>query len=126
MSYRGGVDAVHFTSGGHRLVGGLYAAASVEPRPALILLHGIPGTEKNYDIAYRLRELGWHTLIIHFRGGWGSDGDYDMLTQTDDALASVDYLLNANEEWRVDAEHIAMLGFSLGNRAAFAAAYRDS
>src|SRR5258708_29301375 len=49
-----------------------------------------------------------------------------MLTQTDDALASVDHLLNANEEWKVDAEHIAMLGFSLGNRAAFAAAHRDS
>ncbi len=126
MSYRGGVDAVHFTSGGQRLVGVLYSAASAEPRPSLILLHGIPGTEKNYDIAYRLRDLGWHSLVVHFRGGWGSEGDYDMLAQPEDALAAVDYVLNTDAEWKVDAEHIAVLGFSLGNRAALAAAHRDS
>src|SRR5258708_29479130 len=126
MSYRGGVDAVHFTSGGHRVVGVLYSAASTEPSPALILLQVIPGTEKNYDITYRLRDLGWHSLVVHFRGGWGSEGDYDMLAQPEDALAAVDYLLNADAEWKVDVEHIAMLGFSLGNRAALAAAHRDS
>ena len=126
MVYRGGVDAVHFISGGHQLVGTIHLAASAEPCPALILLHGIPGSEKNYDIAYRLRELGWHTLIVQFRGSWGSDGDYDMLTQPDDALAALDFLVNTAAEWNVDAEHIAVLGFSLGNRAALVAAHHDT
>ena len=126
MAFQGGVDAVHFPSGGHELVGSLYLAATADPCPALILLHGIPGSEKNYDIAYRLRDLGWHTLVLHFRGNWGSEGDYDMLTQPDDALAAVDFLLNTDAEWKVDPDRVAMLGFSLGNRAALVAAQRDS
>src|SRR5579859_1845897 len=124
--YPGGVESIHFQSGDHRLVGVMYPAVGDGPRPALILLHGIPGSEKNLDMAYRLRDLGWHTLIPHFRGGWGSAGDYDMTSQPDDALAAVDFLLNMPADWSVDPARIALLGYSLGSRAALVAAHRDS
>jgi pimeloyl-ACP methyl ester carboxylesterase len=103
----------------------MYPAVGDGARPTLIMLHGIPGSEKNLDIAYRLRELGWHTLIIHFRGAWGSDGDYDLTAQPDDAIAAVDFLLNTSADWQVDPAHIAVLGYSLGSRAAIVAAHRD-
>ncbi|HLY26445.1 MAG TPA: alpha/beta fold hydrolase, partial [Aggregatilineales bacterium] len=125
MPYAGGVESLHFLCGNDQVVGVMYPAVGDGPRPALILLHGIPGTEKNVDIAYRLRELGWHSLILHFRGAWGSAGDYDMPGQPDDALASLDYLLNSRAEWTVDPSHIAVLGYSIGSRAALVAAYRD-
>ena len=126
MPYRGGVASVHFMSGGYKLTGVMYLAAGDGPKPTLILLHGIPGTEKNYDLAYRLRDLGWHTLIIHFRGAWGSGGDYDITTQPDDAFAAVDFLLESRADWQVDPSRIVVLGYSLGSRTAIVAAHRDS
>src|SRR5258708_39478766 len=116
---RGAVDSGHFMSGGAKIVGILYRALEAEPGPAAILLHRIPGSEKNLDVAYRLRDLGWHTLIVHFRGGWGSGGDYDMTTQPDDAVAAIDYIAALNPT------KIALIGYSLGSRAAILAAHRD-
>src|SRR5258708_26341423 len=115
----GQVDSVHFLSGDAKIVGVLYKALEAGSRPAAILLHGIPGSEKNLDVAYRLRDLGWHTLIVHFRGGWGSGGDYDITTQPDDAVAAIDYIAALNPT------KIALIGYSLGSRAAIVAAHRD-
>ncbi|HVO44367.1 MAG TPA: alpha/beta fold hydrolase [Aggregatilineales bacterium] len=114
------VDCVHFPSGEAELVGVFYRAIVAGPCPTAILLHGVPGGEKNLDIAYRLRELGWQTLIPSFRGTWGSGGDYDLTTQPDDAIAAVDYVTQ-----RESLARIALIGYSLGNRAALVAAARD-
>lgn len=123
MPYPGGVDCVTFGKG---LVGVLYTAPSDQSCPTAILLHGIPGAERNVDIAYRLRELGWHTLILSFGGAWGSAGAYDMTTQPDDALAALDFLVTPGNPWQIDTHHIAIIGYSLGGRAAFVAAKRDT
>jgi pimeloyl-ACP methyl ester carboxylesterase len=125
MPYPGGVESVHFPSGDAELVGVMYPAVGEGARPAAILLHGIPGSEKNVDIAYRLREMGWHTLIPHFRGTWGSGGDYDMTQQPTDAIAAIDYLLNTKADWQVDPQHVVLIGYSLGSRSALVAAQRD-
>src|SRR5438105_928325 len=128
MPYTAKVESVYFTSGTAQIVGVLYAAQDPDPaapdqHPAAILLHGMPGGEKNVDLAYRLRDLGWHVLIVHFRGSWGSSGDYDMTTQPNDALAALDYLLATVPT--VDPARIALVGYSLGSRAAIVAAHRD-
>lgn len=125
MPYRGGVESLLFKSGDAEILGVLYCAGGEGARPATILLHGMPGSEKNWDIAYQLREIGWHSLVLSFRGSWGSTGTYEMLTQPDDAIAAVDYLLSTSAAWSVDPAHIALIGYSFGSRAAIAAAYRD-
>ena len=128
MPYPAKVESIHFASGTAQIVGVLYAAQDHDPNapdhhPAAILLHGMPGSEKNFDLAYRLRDVGWHVLIVHFRGSWGSGGDYDMTAQPDDALAAVNYLLAAVPT--IDPARIALVGYSLGSRAAIVAAQRD-
>src|SRR5262245_45625946 len=125
MPYNGGVDAVHFPSGDTELVGILYTAAGDDPCPTAIMLHGIPGSEKNVDVAYRLRDSGWHMLILSFRGTWGSGGDYDIGKQPQDAIAAIDFLLNTRAEWQVDPGRIVLIGYSLGSRAAIVGAHRD-
>ena len=122
---KGGVESIQFMSGDARLIGVLYAAADSGPRPTAILLHGMPGSEKNVDIAYRLRDLGWHTLLPNFRGAWGSGGDFDLTTQPDDATAAIDYAMKLPGQWRADPRRIALIGYSFGSRAAIVAARRD-
>jgi uncharacterized protein len=111
----GGLTGVTFDSDGHRLVGVLYLARGEEPKPTVLLLHGCPGLEKNLDLAVRLRDLGWNSLLFHYRRCWGSAGRYDLRTIPRDVTAAVDYLVGCP---RVDPGRIAVLGHSLGGWAA--------
>jgi len=114
-----GLTGVTFDSDGHRLVGVLYLARGEEPKPTVLLLHGCPGLEKNLDLAVRLRDCGWNSLLFHYRGCWGSAGQYDLRTIPRDVTAAIDYLAG---QPRVDADRIAVLGHSLGGWAALVTA----
>jgi len=59
-SFSAGLDDAVFHSQGCMLLGGFYRGAGVGPRPTALLLHGVPGVEKNLDIAYALRDAGWN------------------------------------------------------------------
>jgi dipeptidyl aminopeptidase/acylaminoacyl peptidase len=114
-----GLTGVTFDSDGHRLVGVLYLARGEEPAPTVLLLHGCPGLEKNLDLAVRLREAGWNSLVFHYRGCWGSAGRYDLVSIPRDVTAAVDFLADCP---RVDPGRIAVLGHSLGGWAALVTA----
>jgi hypothetical protein len=114
-----GLTGVTFDSDGHRLVGVLYLARGEEPKPTVLLLHGCPGLEKNLDLAVRLRDQGWNSLLFHYRGCWGSAGRYDLRTIPRDVMAAVDHLASYP---RVDPGRIAVLGHSLGGWAALVTA----
>lgn len=62
-----------------RLLSVLYTAGGRGLHPTVLLLHGIPGCEKNMDLAQYLRRMGFHVLIFHYSGSWGSDGDYPVM-----------------------------------------------
>jgi len=117
-----GLTGVTFDSDGHRLVGVLYLARGEEPKPTVLLLHGCPGLEKNLDLAVRLRDAGWNSLLFHYRGCWGSAGRYDLRTIPRDVTAAVDHLAGCP---RVDPGRIAVLGHSLGGWAALVTAARE-
>jgi uncharacterized protein len=114
-----GLTGVTFDSDGHRLLGVLYLARGEEPKPTVLLLHGCPGLEKNLDLAVRLRDQGWNSLLFHYRGCWGSAGRYDLRTVPRDVTAAVDYLAGCP---RVDSGRIAVLGHSMGGWAALVTA----
>jgi len=109
----------------HSLMGIYYLAAADAAAPCAIFLHGIPGAEKNHDLAHRLRELGWHVLIVHFSGAWGSGGVYNMLHHPRDAQAAIDYVLSDHAPVKIDPNRIMLLGYSLGSRAALFAGVQD-
>lgn len=111
--------------GGHTLVGVYYLAETTEPAPLAVLLHGFPGAEKNHDLAHTLRADGWHVLVPHFSGTWGSGGKYSFLTQPDDARSAVDYALSPKGDRPIDAHKVAVVGFSTGSRAAIMSALAD-
>jgi uncharacterized protein len=115
-----GQTGVVFESGGERLLGTLVLARGDDPKPTAVLLHGLPGIEKNYDLAHALRDAGWNSLIFHYRGSWGSGGVYRFETLPDDARAALDYLSSGAHE-QIDSERLAFVGHSMGGWTALMA-----
>jgi pimeloyl-ACP methyl ester carboxylesterase len=56
----------------------VYVAAGAGPHPAVILLHGFPGNERNLDLAQDMRRAGWDVLYFNYRGSWGTLGDFSF------------------------------------------------
>jgi alpha/beta superfamily hydrolase len=111
-----------FLSHGCKLLGGLYLGAGDGPRPTAVLLHGVPGVEKNLDLAYALRDAGWNCLYFHYRGCWGSEGVYDLGHLVDDTRAATDWLAG---QPAVDTDRLALVGNSLGGYTTLAAGAAD-
>lgn len=103
-----------FTSHGQTLSGLIYLADGAGPHPAVILLHGFPGNEKNLDIAQALRRAGWNVLFFHYTGAWGSQGSFSLRNAMADVLVAVDYLKANAARLRTDPAHIAFVGHSMG------------
>ncbi|TXS94297.1 alpha/beta fold hydrolase [Parahaliea maris] len=105
----------------------MYIATGPGPHPTVVLLHGIPGTEKNLDLAQVLRRAGFNVLFFHYRGAWGAEGDYSILTVDDDALAALAFLRQDEvaARYRVDRSKLSLLGHSLGGYTALKAGSQD-
>jgi uncharacterized protein len=118
---------LELTSHGHTLLGVMYSPAGPGPHPLAILLHGFPGHERNLDLAQVLRRAGWHALVFHYRGSWGSGGDYRFAHVLEDTLAVIDSLCTPlwSEQLAIDPARIALIGHSLGGWAALMAAARS-
>jgi len=119
----GSPQGIIFQSAGQNLLGAFYLGLGEGARPTVIILHGIPGIEKNTDIAYALRDTGWNVLIFHYRGCWGSEGEYTLAGIPDDVEAAINALTSG--AYPVDAERLALVGHSLGGWAAIVCAARD-
>ncbi len=100
------------------LLGVLYTAAGPGPHPALILLHGFPGTERNLDLAQIVRRAGWHVLVFHYRGSWGSGGNFAFAHVLEDTQAALHYLRENAATYAIDPQKIALAGHSMGGWAA--------
>ena len=116
-----------FDSAGASLNGHFYLANGAGPHPTVILLHGLPGNEKNLDIAQAARRAGFNVLFFHYRGAWGSEGDYSFMHVVEDAAAAGEFVRSekAIAEYRVDPSRITYLGHSMGAFAALNAGARD-
>jgi pimeloyl-ACP methyl ester carboxylesterase len=103
------------SSGGHELPGVLHLPAGDGPHPAVLLLHGFPGWERNFDLAHVLRRAGYATLVFHYRGSWGAAGTWAWSNVLEDSAAAARQL---RADPRIDAARLAVIGHSMGGFAA--------
>jgi len=120
------IVALGFESYGDRLNGHLYQANGSGPHPTVILLHGYPGNEKNLDLAQSLRRAGFNVLFFHYRGAWGSGGDFSFVHVIEDVGSAADLLRDNASKYRVDPDQLLMIGHSMGGFAALQGAARDT
>jgi pimeloyl-ACP methyl ester carboxylesterase len=104
-------------------------AAGAGAKPTVVLLHGLPGNEQNLDLAQAIRRAGWNVLTLHYRGSWGSPGQFSIEGAVADAQAAVRYIRQPAVATRygVDADRVVLAGHSMGGFAAarYAATHRD-
>jgi pimeloyl-ACP methyl ester carboxylesterase len=105
----------------------MFVAAGPGPHPTLLLLHGLPGNERNLDLAQAVRRAGWNVLTFTYRGAWGSEGTFSIQHAVADTEAALDWLRSeaAARNFGVDRSRIVIGGHSMGGYMAAHVAARD-
>ena len=108
-----------YPSGGVLVNGLLMTPAGPGKHPLVIILHGFPGTERNLDVAQALRQAGCNVAFFHYRGAWGSPGDFSFTHVLEDPHAVVEYFKTPEvaEQYRIDTDNIFLVGHSMGGFA---------
>lgn len=106
----------------------LLRAAGAGPHPTMLLLHGLPGNERNLDLAQAVRRAGWNVLTLHYRGSWGSPGNFSIEGAIEDAEAALAFLRTpeAAQKYGVDTGRLVIGGHSMGGLAAAMQANGDT
>jgi pimeloyl-ACP methyl ester carboxylesterase len=107
---------LHIPSHGVVINGIVYQPSGAGPHPTLVICHGLPGNEKNLDLAQAVRRAGWNAVTFNYRGSWGSPGVFRFAQNLEDADAVLAYLRNPANATRlgIDTKRIAIAGHSMG------------
>ncbi|HEV7386227.1 MAG TPA: alpha/beta hydrolase [Phenylobacterium sp.] len=110
------MEVLHISSGGVEINGVAYLAGGTGPHPTVILLHGLPGNEKNLDLAQAIRRAGWSVVTFNYRGSWGSPGAFSFEGNLADAKAVLAYVRDPANAARlgIDTHKLVMAGHSMG------------
>lgn len=122
-----GMEVLHIPSGGVKINGVAYTAAGAGLHPVMVLMHGLPGNEKNLDLAQAVRRAGWTVVTFNYRGSWGSPGKFSFAGNLEDARAVLAYLRDSANAARlgIDPGRIVLAGHSMGGWVAAMTAERD-
>jgi predicted alpha/beta-fold hydrolase len=88
------MTVLHLPSHGVLINGLVYPPPGAGPHPTLVICHGLPGNEKNLDLAQAVRRAGWNAVTFNYRGSWGSRGAFRFAQNLEDADAALSYLRN--------------------------------
>jgi uncharacterized protein len=110
------MTVIHIPTHGLLINGVVYQPSGAGPHPTIVLCHGLPGNEKNLDLAQVLRRAGWNAVTFNYRGSWGSPGNFRFAQNLEDARAVLAFLRDpANvASLGVDTRRIVLLGHSMG------------
>ena len=117
--------AYSFDSQGARLNGIGYLPGGPGPHPTVLVLHGFPGNERNFDLAQAYRRAGWAAFVFHYRGAWGSGGDFAFAHVLEDVHSALAFIRSRAGSFRTDPDRIALIGHSMGGWASLITASED-
>jgi len=121
------IEHVIIRSKGCDMLGVLFGANGEGPHPAVIILHGFPGHERNLDLAHVLRRAGYDVLVFHYRGAWGSEGMFSFSNVMEDVSAAVDHMRErAGKAEGGGSRRLVLMGHSMGGWAALLHGARDA
>jgi pimeloyl-ACP methyl ester carboxylesterase len=97
------------------------------PHPTVVVLHGFPGFERNLDLAQAYRRAGWNAMVFHYRGAWGSEGEFSFGHVLEDVHAALAFVRSGEgtDYHGVDPSKVALVGHSMGGWASLMTASDD-
>ena len=113
---------------GERMSAALFTPRDEGKRPTILLLHGFPGDENNFDLAHVFQRAGYVVLVIHYRGTWGSEGLFSLSGVLEDVGVTLKFIREhsaKNDAFGFDAERLFLIGHSMGGFAALETAAKD-
>jgi uncharacterized protein len=118
---------LHIPSQGVAINGVAYLPPGAGPHPILVICHGLPGNEKNLDLAQAVRRAGWTAITFNYRGSWGSPGNFSFEGSLVDTEAVLAYLKDPKtvSSLHLDPHRIVIAGHSMGGAMTALAASRD-
>lgn len=121
------MEVLHIPSHGLSINGVMYAPPGAGPHPTIVICHGLPGNEKNLDLAQAVRRAGWNAVTFNYRGSWGSPGSFRFAQNLEDAEAVLAFLREpANaKQLGIDTKKIVLAGHSMGGWVTALTAARD-
>src|SRR5256714_7729586 len=113
------MEVLHIPSGDVKINGVAYLASGAGTHPTFVFLHGLPGNEKNLDLAQAVRRAGWNAITVNYRGSWGSPGSFRFANVLEDGDAVLAYLRDtANARLLgIDPSRMVLAGHSMGGLA---------
>lgn len=122
------MEVLHIPSGDVSINGVAYLAAGPGIHPTVIICHGLPGNEKNLDLAQALRRAGWNAITFNYRGSWGSPGNYRFAQNPEDAQAVLAFLRDPQNaaKYGIDTKHMVIIGHSMGGWVSATVGGQDS
>jgi acetyl esterase/lipase len=107
---------LRYASAGIALPARLFLASGGKPHPTVLMLHGFPGTEMNFDLDRAIQRAGWNVLAIEYRGVWGGGGKFSFSHTIEDARAGLAWLRDpANDaKYLIEPKTIVVMGHSMG------------
>jgi acetyl esterase/lipase len=109
------MQVIHVPSGGVQINGVVYVASGERPHPAFVFFHGLPGNEKNLDLAQAVRRAGWTVVTVNYRGSWGSPGNFRFAQNLEDAQATLSFIRSPENAKRlsIDPTRVALGAMAL-------------
>jgi acetyl esterase/lipase len=110
------MEVLHIPSGGVKINGVAYLASGAGAHPTFVFFHGLPGNEKNLDIAQAVRRDGWNAITVNYRGSWGSPGEFRFANNLEDADAVLAFLGDSANvrSLGIDMHRLVIAGHSMG------------
>jgi uncharacterized protein len=110
------MEVLHIPSGRVKINGVAYLASGAVAHPTFVFFHGLPGNEKNLDIAQAVRRDGWNAITVNYRGSWGSPGEFRFANNLEDADAVLAFLRDPGNarSLGIDTTRLVIAGHSMG------------
>jgi pimeloyl-ACP methyl ester carboxylesterase len=110
------MEVLHIPSGGVKLNGVGYLASGPGAHPTFVFFHGLPGNEKNLDLAQAVRRAGWNAITVNYRGSWGSPGAFRFAGNLEDAEAVLAFVHDSTNarQLGINPRRVVLAGHSMG------------